>query len=257
MTDPIDEQAQSLPEGESPFGTTGVALVTGANSGIGFDIARLLIEHGITVWVGARDPEKGASAAARLGAGAKSVQLDVTDDASVAQAAQQIGDLDILVNNAGVNPGGADIEGTTLEQLRLAYETNVFGVVTVTQAFIPALRRSAHPRIVNVSSGTGSLEWASGPNPQFDWERVRGGGLAYRSSKTAVNAVTLFTAQALGDDFKVNALAPGLRRTNLIPGMTAGGDPAEAATGAVRLALLPDGGPTGALWSWDGTRAPW
>jgi NAD(P)-dependent dehydrogenase (short-subunit alcohol dehydrogenase family) len=137
------------------------------------------------------------------------------------------------------------------------YETNVFGVIAVTQAFVPALRRSAHPRIVNVSSGTGSLEWNSSPNPQFDWERVRGSGLAYRSSKTAVNAVTLLTAQALGTHFKVNALAPGLRATHLIPGMTVGGDPAEAAAGAVRLALLPDDSPTGGFWSWDGTRAPW
>ena len=86
---------------------------------------------------------------------------------------------------------------------------------------------------------------------------MKGSGLAYRSSKTAVNAVTMLTAQALGATVKVNALAPGLRLTNLIAGMTAGGDPAEAATGAVRLALLPDHGPTGALWSWDGTRAPW
>jgi NAD(P)-dependent dehydrogenase (short-subunit alcohol dehydrogenase family) len=156
-----------------------------------------------------------------------------------------------------VNPGSEDITHTRIEQLRTAYETNVFGLIAVTQSFIPALRRSAHPRIVNVSSGTGSLTWNSSSNPQFDWERVRGGGLAYRSSKTAVNAVTLLTAQAVGEDFKVNALAPGLRRTNLIAGMSVGGDPAEAATGAVRLALLPDDGPTGALWSWDGTRAPW
>jgi NAD(P)-dependent dehydrogenase (short-subunit alcohol dehydrogenase family) len=119
------------------------------------------------------------------------------------------------------------------------------------------LRRSEHPRIVNVSSGTGSMTWNTSSNPQFDWEQVQGSGLAYRSSKAAVNAVTLLTAQAVGKDFKVNALAPGLRRTNLIPGMSIGGDPAEAATGAVRLALLPDAGPTGALWSWDGTRVPW
>ncbi|MBU2667358.1 SDR family NAD(P)-dependent oxidoreductase [Actinoplanes bogorensis] len=234
-----------------------VALVTGANSGIGFDIARLLLEHGLTVWIGARDPEKGAQAAEKLGAAVRVVQLDVTDPASATAAAERIGELDVLVNNAGVNPGGEDISGTGLEQLRTAYETNVFGLVTVTQAFLPALGRSAHPRIVNVSSGTGSLTWNSGPNPQFDWERVQGGGIAYRSSKTAVNAITLLTAQALGDKFKVNALAPGLRRTNLIAGMNVGGDPAEAAQGAIRLALLPDDGPTGALWSWDGTRAPW
>jgi NAD(P)-dependent dehydrogenase (short-subunit alcohol dehydrogenase family) len=234
-----------------------VALVTGANSGIGFGIARQLLDHGVTVWIGARDPEKGERAAAELGSGARAVQLDVTDPASVAAAVRRVDELDILVNNAGVNPGGEDIAGTGLDQLRAAYETNVFGLISVTQGFLPVLTRSAHPRIVNVSSGTGSLTWSSGPNPQFDWQVAKGGGLAYRSSKTAVNAVTVLTAESLGDSFKVNALAPGLRRTNLVTGMSVGGDPAEAALGAVRLALLPDDGPTGALWSWDGTRAPW
>ncbi len=234
-----------------------VALVTGANSGIGLETARQLLSIGVTVWMGARDLDRGRRAATELGPAARVVQLDVTDPSSIAAAVQQVGALDILVNNAGVNPGGEDIDGTTLEQLRTAYETNVFGLISITQAFLPALQRSAHPRIVNISSGTGSLTWNSSPNPQFDWERVKGGGLAYRSSKTAVNAVTMLTAQALDEKFKVNALAPGLRLTNLIAGMSAGGDPAEAATGAVRLALLPDDGPTGALWSWDGTRAPW
>ncbi|QIS39262.1 SDR family NAD(P)-dependent oxidoreductase [Clavibacter capsici] len=236
-------------------GTT--ALVTGANSGIGFQTARQLIDHGVTVWIGARDRERGRRACAQLGSGAQPVEIDVTDTGSVAAAAELVRELDVLVNNAGVNPGGDDITGTSLEQLRAAYETNVFGLIAVTQAFLPALRRSAHARIVNVSSGTGSLTWNSGPNPQFDWERVQGGGVAYRSSKTAVNAVTLLTAQALGDGIKVNALAPGLRRTSIVPGMSTGGDPAEAASGAVRLALLPDDGPTGGLWSWDSTRVPW
>jgi NAD(P)-dependent dehydrogenase (short-subunit alcohol dehydrogenase family) len=186
------------------------------------------------------------------------VLIDVTDESSITTAAAQIDRLDVLVNNAGINPGREEISDTSVEQFRRAYETNVFGLVAVTQAFLPALRLSAHPRIVNISSGTGSLTWNSGDNPQFDWRRVKGGGIAYRSSKTAVNAITLLSAQALeADGILVNALAPGLRKTNLVPGMTAGGDPAEAAEGAVRLALLPDGGPTGALWSWDGSLAPW
>jgi NAD(P)-dependent dehydrogenase (short-subunit alcohol dehydrogenase family) len=255
--DLMADQEGRLPEGGSPFTTTAVALVTGANSGIGFATARLLVEQGITVWVGSRTLDKGSQAAEALGGGVHAVQLDVTDAESIAAAARHIGELDILINNAGINPGREDISTTALEQLHRAYETNVFGLVAVTQAFLPALRESAHPRIVNISSGTGSLEWNSSPNPQFDWERVQGGGLAYRSSKTAVNAITLLTSQALGSRFKVNALAPGLRATNLIPGMTVGGDPAEAAAGAVRLALLPDHAPTGALWSWDGTRVPW
>jgi NAD(P)-dependent dehydrogenase (short-subunit alcohol dehydrogenase family) len=246
-----------LPAERGPAVPGSTALVTGANSGIGLETARQLLERDITVWIGARDDGKARRAAQELGGDARPVQLDVTEPDSVAAAAQQIGELDILINNAGINPGGEDISATTLEQVRRAYDVNVFGLMAVTQAFLPALNRSAHPRIVNLSSGTGSLTWNSGPNPQFDWERVRGGGLAYRSSKTAVNAITLLTAQALGDRFKVNALAPGRRRTNLVAGMSAGGDPAEAATGAVRLALLPDDAPTGILWSWDGTRVPW
>ncbi|WP_454050118.1 SDR family NAD(P)-dependent oxidoreductase [Cellulomonas sp. Marseille-Q8402] len=186
------------------------ALVTGGNSGIGFEIARQLLEHGVEVWIGARDLARGQRAAVELGGTARVVALDVTQPASIAAAVDLVGDLDILVNNAGINPGAEDIVGTGLEQLRTAYETNVFGLVAVAQGFLPALRRSAHPRIVNISSGTGSLTWNSGPNPQFDWEQVQGGGLAYRSSKTAVNAITLLTAQALGPQVKVNALAPGL-----------------------------------------------
>jgi NAD(P)-dependent dehydrogenase (short-subunit alcohol dehydrogenase family) len=242
----------------STSGSRGLALVTGANSGIGFEIAKQLLAAGLDVLVGARDASKGKEASARLGPGARPVLIDVTDEASITAAAVEVDRLDALVNNAGINPGSEDISDTSVEQFRRAYETNVFGLVAVTQAFLPALRRSAHPRIVNISSGTGSLTWNSGDNPQFDWRRVRGSGLAYRSSKTAVNAITLLTAQALeADGILVNALAPGLRQTNLIPGMTVGGDPAEAAEEAVRLALLPDGGPTGALWSWDGTAAPW
>lgn len=251
------DRIDRLPEGTVPPGADVTALVTGGNSGIGFEVARQLTDRGISVWISARDLARGHRAARELGPVAGVVQLDVTDPASVSAAVEQIGDLDILVNNAGVNPGGDDITGTDLEQLRVAYETNVFGLITVTQSALPALHRSAHPHIVNISSGTGSLTWNSSPNPQFDWAQVAGGGLAYRSSKTAVNAVTLLTAQALGDGVKVNALAPGRRRTNLVAGATGGGDPAEAAAGAVRLALLPDDGPTGALWSWDGTRVPW
>ena len=238
--------------------TTRTALVTGANSGIGFEIAKQLLATDMDVLVGARNPAKGAAATAELGAGAHPVVIDVTDAASIEALAAEVDRLDVLVNNAGINPGSEDIASTSVEQLRRAYETNVFGLIAVTQAFLPALRRSDHPRIVNISSGTGSLTWNGTDNPQFDWKLARGRGIAYRSSKTAVNAITLLTAQTLADEsILVNALAPGLRQTNLIPGMSIGGDPAEAAAGAVRLALLPDGGPTGALWSWDGTLVPW
>jgi NAD(P)-dependent dehydrogenase (short-subunit alcohol dehydrogenase family) len=145
-----------------------------------------------------------------------------------------------------------------VDSFRRTYETNVFGVLAVTKALLPALRRSEHPRIVNVSSGTGSLGWSTGPNPQFA-HQTGGTGAAYRSSKTALNALTVYYARALaGEGFKVNALAPGLRATNLNARVAAsGGDPAEEAAGAVRLALLPDDGPTGEFFSWDGTIAPW
>ena len=128
--------------------------------------------------------------------------------------------LDVLVNNAGISlDTGTRVTKTDVEVFRRTYETNVFGVVAVTNAFLPALRRSAHPRIVNVSSGTGSLTWSTGPNPQFDYQAAgTGSGAAYRSSKTALDALTVFYAQALAHDgFKVNALAPGLRATNLNP----------------------------------------
>jgi NAD(P)-dependent dehydrogenase (short-subunit alcohol dehydrogenase family) len=122
-------------------------------------------------------------------------------------------------------------------------------------AFLPALRQSAHPRVVNVSSGTGSLTWATDPQSRH-WP---GRYAAYRSSKTALNALTVFYAHTLADDgIKVNALAPGLRRTDLnATAAASGGDPAEAAAGAVRLALLPDHGPTGEFFSWEGTPVPW
>jgi NAD(P)-dependent dehydrogenase (short-subunit alcohol dehydrogenase family) len=178
----------------------------------------------------------------------------VTDDANITDAASQVGALDILVNNAGISGDGktADLEDTGT--FRRIYETNIFGAVAVTNAFLPALRRSAHPRIVNISSGTGSLTWATGP--QFPH---RGTYAAYRSSKAALNALTVLYAHALADDgIKVNALAPGLRRTGLNATAAASdGDPAEAAAGSVRLALLPDDGPSGEFFSWDGTPVPW
>jgi NAD(P)-dependent dehydrogenase (short-subunit alcohol dehydrogenase family) len=251
-----DRMTDSTGPGAGP-----TALVTGATSGIGLDIARQLLEKGLTVLVAGRDPEKLRATVegfAAFGDAARPLLLDVTDPGSLARAAGEVEAIDVLVNNAGVNPGGERPEDTTLDLLRRAYETNVFAVVAVTSALLPALRRSAHPRIVNVSSGTGSLTWSGSDNPQFDWRLPQGRGMAYRSSKTALNAVTLLTAQSLAaEGIKVNALAPGLRRTNLVAGMTRGGDPAEAAEGAVRLALLPDDGPTGGFFSWDGTPIPW
>ena len=239
-------------------GAGSIALVTGATSGIGLEVARQLLALGLTVHVGARDTGRGRAAVEALGDGARLLPLDVTDPRSVEVAAAQVDGLDILVNNAGVNLGNEAAPEADVESFRRTFETNVFGVVAVTNAFLPLLRRAAHPRIVNVSSGTGSLAWSNGPNPQFD-PRMGGAGAAYRSSKTALNALTLYYALALAaEGIKVNALAPGLRATKLVgPAAAWAGDPAEAAAAAVRLALLPDDGASGSFFSWDGTVIPW
>ena len=238
--------------------TKASALITGASGGIGREIARQLAAAGLTVYVGSRDQERGRPAVDEIGHDARLLVLDVTDEGSIADAAGHVEDLDILVNNAGIMVDGKAATEADVDSFRRTYETNVFGVIAVTNAFLPALRRSAHPRIVNVSSGTGSLTWSTGPNPQFPHE-TGGSGAAYRSSKTALNALTVYYAQALAaDGFKVNALAPGLRATNLNARAAASsGDPGEAAAGAVRLAMLPDDGPTGQFFSWDGTAVPW
>jgi NAD(P)-dependent dehydrogenase (short-subunit alcohol dehydrogenase family) len=236
-----------------------IAAVTGANSGIGKEIARQLLAKDFTVYVGARDAARGQAAVDELGENARLLVLDVTDEKSIAAATEQVQQLDVLINNAGIGDAGQKATDLDVETLRQVYETNVFGVVAVTNALLPALRRSARPRIVNVSSGTGSLAWSSGPNPQFDHRLGGGAAAAYRSSKTALNALTIYYGQALEkDNVKVNAFAPGLRATNLnARAAELGGDPGEAAEQAVRLALLPDDGPTGSFFSWDDTVAPW
>jgi NAD(P)-dependent dehydrogenase (short-subunit alcohol dehydrogenase family) len=231
-----------------------IALVTGANKGIGKEIARQLAGAGLTVYVGSRDAARGERAVEEIGGDARLLVFDVTDAASIADAARQVDTLDILVNNAGISGDGKTPDREDIDTFRRIYETNLFGVVAVTNSFLPALRRSAHPRIVNISSGTGSLTWATGP--QFPH---RGTYAAYRSSKAALNALTVYYAHTLaGDGIKANALAPGLRRTDLNASAAASdGDPTEAAAGAVRLALLPDDGPSGKFFSWDGTPVPW
>jgi NAD(P)-dependent dehydrogenase (short-subunit alcohol dehydrogenase family) len=195
---------------------------------------------------------------------ARLLVLDVTDENSIAAAARQVPSLDILVNNAGISPDEPKpVTEEDLDTFRRVYETNVFGVVAVTNAFLPVLRLSARPRIVNISSGTASLAASTGQAEGIIVFASKPTGAlgAYRSSKTALNELTVMYANALADDgFKVNALAPGARRTDLNgPARTSSraGDPAEGAAGAVRLALLPDDGPTGGFFSWDGTPVPW
>ncbi|MFI0450351.1 SDR family oxidoreductase [Actinomadura sp. 6N118] len=237
-----------------------IALITGANKGIGFEIARQLGEQGSVVLVGARDEVRGKAAAdtlAGLGIAAAPVRIDVTDPASIADAAVQIerhyGRLDILVNNAGIAGGftGAPSEATT-DDLREVYETNVFGVVSVTNAMLPLLRRSDAGRIVNMSSHVGSLTLNADPRSPFANLNM----IAYQSSKTALNAVTIAYAKELrGTPIKVNAANPGSVATD-INHHRGQRTPAEGAVIAVRLALLDDAGPSGAYLSEDGD-VPW
>lgn len=237
-----------------------IALVTGANKGIGFHVARQLAQAGLTVLVGSRDPDRGRSAVGRLtgeGLGARLLVVDVTDAASLATAASRVerdfGRLDVLVNNAGVAPGFAAPSRVAMEDLRRAYETNVFGVVATTNAFLPLLRRSPGGRIVNVSSELGSLAGMTDP----DWEWAGVNALAYQSSKTAQNAATVMYAKELRDTgIKVNAVDPGFRATDMAPAPGAG-DPADGAAVATRMALIGDDGPTVEFHTDDGGTYPW
>lgn len=239
--------------------TQRTVLVTGATAGIGRSAAGHLARAGWGVWVTGRNLQAAREAADEIGG--RALRLDVTDSESIAAAVAAVDGLDALVNNAGIQP---DFERPLLtadaELLRRSYETNVFGVVEVTNAFLPVLRRSPAPRILNVSSGTASFAWSTGPNPQFDHEAAAASGgrfAVYRSSKAALNMLTLLYAQALADDgFKVNAIAPGARRTNLNPS-TRGDDPSEAGAAIADLLESPSDGATGRLFSYDGTIAPW
>ena len=236
-----------------------VAVVTGANKGIGLEIARQLAREGITVFIGARDEERGQAAAEKLraeGLDARPLRLDVTDDASVAAAASLVergaGRLDILVNNAGIAIDDGPPSRVSSDILRRTYETNVFGVVRTTQAMLPLLRRSPAGRIVNLSSGLGSLARNSDPG----WEFAAVKYLAYNSSKTAVNAITVQFAHELRDTpIKVNAADPGYVATDMNRNQGVRSVEQGAAT-PVRLALLPPDGPTGGYFNDEGP-LPW
>ena len=212
-------------------------LITGANRGLGFEAARRLIADGHDVWMAARDSERGRAAAEDLGA--RFVQLDVTDDASVAAAAETVGALDVLINNAGIVGNRKGALDTTLEDIRYVYDTNVFGVVRVTRAFLPLLERSDNPVIVNVSSGMGSLGVTSDP------DRVESTivSLDYTSSKTAVNMLTSQLAKAL-PGMRVNAVDPGYTATDF--NNHSGPQTVQEGTDAiVRMAKIDQSGPTG------------
>ena len=244
-----------------------VALVTGANKGIGLQIAKDLSVHGFTVLVGSRSLENGEVAAESVGDDARAVQLDVTDQGSIAAAAEQIrnefGRLDVLVNNAGISH--ADAPGRSLEEVvkaghlsvapldevRTVFETNVFGVIAVTQAMLPLLREALAARIVNVASSGGSLTLNSDPT---NHHRAMFG--TYSASKAAANAVTVaFAAELETAGIKVNAACPGFTATDL--NYFRGARTVEqAAHEPVRLALIDADGPTGTFSNEDGP-IPW
>lgn len=235
-----------------------VALVTGANKGIGYEIAAGLGAQGFAVGVGARDDGRRDAAVKQLqdaGVDAFGVPLDVTDDASVAAALalvdQQYGRLDTLVNNAGITGGMPQLPTeVSPEQIRTVVETNVIGVARMINAALPMLRRAPSPRIVNVSSSVGSLALQTGGG---DIGPVSG---AYSPSKTFLNAVTVQYAKQLQDtDILINLCCPGYVATDL-NGFHGTRTPAEGAAIAIELATLPDGGPTGGYFS-DSGPIPW
>ncbi|PSL08097.1 short-subunit dehydrogenase [Haloactinopolyspora alba] len=235
---------------------TKTALVTGANKGIGFAIAQDLGTAGFRVAVGARDDARREDAVQRLradGVDAFGVALDVTSDDSVAAAAtaieQAAGRLDVLVNNAGIggrtDDGAQDPTTLDLDVVRAVLDTNVFGVVRVTNAMLPLLRRSDSPRIVNMSSDMGSLTLQTGPQLA-----------AYAPSKSMLNSLTAQYARRLADtNIIVNAACPGYVSTDFT-GHNGSRTPEQGAAIATRLASLPDDGPRGGFFNDEG-RIPW
>ena len=224
-----------------------IALITGANKGIGFEVARCLGKAGLIVLVGARDPKLGGAATANLKAenlDARFIELDVvrppTITAAAATVANEFGRLDVLINNAGINdPADGPPSTTDLEAVRRVMDTNFFGALAVTQSMLPLLRKSPAARVVNVSSGLGSLTWNADPNWEFTIS------LGYNASKAAMNMLTVQLAYELrGTTIKVNASNPGYTATDL-NGNRGHQTIAEGAAETVRLALLPVDGPTG------------
>lgn len=235
---------------------TKIALITGANRGLGFAISRQLALQGITVLMGARDPQRGEEAASKLrfeGLNAHFVPLDVTDRTAIDHVVQWIeqnfGHLDILVNNAAVNLEYPlqlySASRVPLDLLRQTFEINFFGVFTLTQALLPLIRKSNAGRIVNVSSFLASLIKQS--DPTWEWRDEK--EFAYNSSKTALNAFTIHLAHDLrATNIKVNSVDPGWIKTEM-GGEDAPLSPEEGAETPVWLATLPDDGPSGGFFS--------
>lgn len=227
-------------------------LITGANKGIGFGTARLLAEAGHTVYVGARDLERGREAAARIGA--RAVELDVTDDDSVAAALATVeaaeGHLDVLVNNAAVGDGRPGVDAITGPDALTQFDTNAVGVVRVTQAALPLLRRSGNPVVVNLCSGLGSF-WAV-TNPERTESHAA--FVVYGATKAAVSMLTVLYAKAV-PEVKFNAVEPGFTATDFTASFGGGRPVEESARLVARWATIGPDGPTGTFQETGGALA--
>jgi NAD(P)-dependent dehydrogenase (short-subunit alcohol dehydrogenase family) len=246
-----------------------IALVTGANQGVGLQVAKELVAHGLTVLVGSRNFERGEAAAKEIGPGAIALQLDVTDRSSIAAAAERIrkelGRLDLLVNNAAISntrKGSLSLQeyaqitrpsNVSLDEVRAVWETNVFGVLAVYQAMLPLIRESSDARIVNVSSGVGSL--TTNADPAYPYHKSF--GPVYPASKSALNAMTLAMMVELeATGIKVNAVSPAFTKTNL-NGYEGTESVEDGSREVVRVALLGPDGPTGTFTRWENQAIPW
>jgi NAD(P)-dependent dehydrogenase (short-subunit alcohol dehydrogenase family) len=234
-----------------------IALVTGANQGVGLQVAKELVANGVTVLVGSRNFDRGEAAAREIGAGATALQLDVTDRVSIDDASKRIreefGRLDLLVQNAAISNtrrGSLSLQeyarisrasNASLDEVRTVWETNVFGVLAVYQAMLPLLRESSDARIVNVSSGVGSL--TANADPAFPWRSFF--GPVYPASKAALNAITLAMMVELeSTGIKVNLVSPAFTKTNL-NGYVGTESIEDGSREVVRVALFGRDGPTG------------
>ncbi len=237
--------------------TSTIALVTGANKGLGRETVRRLTDLGWQVFLAARDTARGTDAVAELAAEGRQawfVPLDVTSDKSVTAAADLVraraGRLDVLINNAGIADQGTHPAETSPDELRDVFDTNVFGAARVTRAFLPLLRAAEHPRIVMVSSGMGSVATLTDPR----WKDLVPPTLGYPASKAALNMLTAVYASSL-PDIRVNAVDPGYTATDLTS-HTGFQNIAEGTDAIVQLASTVADGPTGGFFDRKG-RIPW
>ena len=229
-------------------------LITGANKSIGFETARQLLQKGFYVYLGSRTAENGREAVEKLQAEGLSnvevIQIDVTNDESVkiarAEMGKRTGVLDVLINNAGISGGMPQTAlGANIEQFKNVFDTNLYGVIRVTQAFIDLLKKSPEPRIVNVSSSQGSLTLASDPTSQYYNHK----GAVYQPSKSALNMYTIIVAYELRDTLvKVNAVDPGFIKTDF-NNHRGTGTVEEAGARVIKYATIGADGPTGKFFS--------